>query len=249
MRYFLDIAYLGTAFHGWQVQPNAVTVQEKINHALTTLLQTPTECVGSGRTDAGVHASQQIAHLDAEIPMPLDQFQYRLNGFLPPEISINGIYPVIPEAHARFDAESRTYHYYIHRYKNPFLIGRSYHFNRTLQLDRIRDAVSLFSGWKNFQAFSKVHTDVNHFDCQIFSADWIETNEGYVFSVCANRFLRGMVRAVVGTLLEVGQERISLNQLEDILKSGDRARAGRSAPAEGLFLTEVKYPKYIYLVN
>ncbi|MEQ9304438.1 MAG: tRNA pseudouridine(38-40) synthase TruA [Marinoscillum sp.] len=247
MRYFLDIAYRGTAFHGWQIQPNAVTVQEEINRALSVLLQSPTECVGSGRTDAGVHATHQVAHIDTGTKLDSGQLRYKLNALLPYEISVNEIRPVIPEAHARFDAVHRTYHYYIHTAKDPFKAGISYLFTPQLNTDLICKANELIRVWTDFQAFSKVQTDVNHFDCKIFEISWTETNDGHVFCVSANRFLRGMVRAMVGTLLDVGQRKRSLYELEEILKSGIRSNAGRSAPPEGLFLTEVGYPDSIYL--
>lgn len=248
MRFFLDISYCGTAFHGWQVQPNAHTVQEEIQKALSTVLQQQTDCVGSGRTDTGVHATQQIAHVDAELDeASLAQLQYRLNGLLPPEISINAIRRVNPGAHARFAAISRTYHYHLHQKKDPFKNGRSYLFPKPIDTAAISQALVLIKSWKNFQAFSKVHTDVNHFNCDIHEIEWKETNDGHLFSVSANRFLRGMVRATVGTLLEVGMGRLDINQLRAILESGDRSKAGRSVPPEGLYLSEVKYPDSVYL--
>lgn len=247
MRYFMDLSYRGTAFHGWQIQPNAHTVQSEIQQAMSTILQNGTEIVGSGRTDTGVHASQQIAHFDVDEEIDVEKLKFRLNALLPGSISINEIIPVYPTAHARFDAQSRTYHYRIHTQKNPFREGLSYLYNRELNLDKIAEALELIRGWKNFQAFSKVHTDVVHFDCDIFDAKWEESNDGYVFSVSANRFLRGMVRALVGTLLEIGLERITTKDLQIILESGDRSNAGRAVPPEGLYLSKVKYPKSIYL--
>ncbi|WP_421873746.1 tRNA pseudouridine(38-40) synthase TruA [Marinoscillum sp.] len=247
LRYFLDIAYRGTSFHGWQIQPNAITVQEEINRALTTLLQTETECLGSGRTDTGVHASQQIAHFDTDSELDNDQLQYKLNALLPYEISINAVRRVKDEAHARFDATSRSYEYHIHKQKNPFKAGLSYLFTRELDIEKINEATQVLLNWQNFQAFSKVHTDVKTFDCTIHQIRWQEPNDSHVFSVSANRFLRGMVRAMVGTLLEIGQNKMSISDLEMVLKSGVRSNAGRSAPPEGLFLTAVEYPKDIYL--
>ena len=247
MRYFLDIAYRGTAFHGWQIQPNAITVQEEINRALSTLLQLETECLGSGRTDAGVHASQQIAHFDIYQKLDTSRFQYKLNALLPYEISIQGIRQVKEEAHARFDAVSRSYQYHIHKLKNPFKTGLSYLFSRPVDVQKIGEATQLIKSWENFQAFSKVHTDVKTFNCTIHHIDWSESNDSHVFSVSANRFLRGMVRAMVGTLLEIGQNKLSVADLELVLKSGVRSNAGRSAPPEGLFLSAVEYPKDIYL--
>lgn len=249
MRYFLDIAYRGTAFHGWQIQPNAVTVQEELNRALSIIFQQPTECVGSGRTDTGVHATHQIAHVDWDSKLSPKDVQHKLNSLLPQEIAINAISQVTPAAHARFDAEKRTYHYHIHKQKDPFKRELSYHFGRPLDLQAIYQACEVIKGWKNFQAFSKVHTDVNHFDCDIFHIQWKETNDGHVFSVSANRFLRGMVRAMVGTLLDIGQGRMALSGFKEALKSGVRSNVGRAAPPEGLYLTEVRYPKSIYLDN
>lgn len=211
------------------------------------LLRQPTECLGSGRTDAGVHASQQIAHFDTDTLLESDQFQYRLNALLPQEISINAIAQVKDEAHARFDAVSRSYKYYIHKHKNPFKTGLSYLFNKPVDSNLINEVCELIKGWQNFQAFSKVHTDVKTFDCTIHHIQWEESNDSHVFSVSANRFLRGMVRAMVGTLLEVGQQKLTINELEEVLKSGVRSNAGRSAPADGLFLTAVDYPKDIYI--
>ncbi len=247
VRYFLDIAYRGTAFHGWQIQPNASTVQEEINKALSTLLQDTVECLGSGRTDTGVHASQQIAHFDTDKDLDSDKFQYRLNALLPQEISINAIDLVKDDAHARFDAVSRSYKYHIHKSKSPFKTGLSYFFNRPVDSTLINEACELINGWQNFQAFSKVHTDVKTFDCTIHHIHWEESNDSHIFSVSANRFLRGMVRAMVGTLLEVGQNKMSIADLKSVLESGVRSNAGRSAPPEGLFLTAVEYPKDIYI--
>ncbi len=250
MRYFLDISYLGTAYHGWQIQQNANTVQAEINRALSLVLQEDLACLGSGRTDTGVHASQQIAHVDLlELKFPVPQLQMKLNTVLPNDISINNIALVHNEAHARFDATRRTYHYHISKSKNPFLIGQYYHFTRSLSVQKIQQALEVIKKTKDFQAFSKVHTDVNNFDCEIFDISWKETNESHTFCVSANRFLRGMVRAMVGTLLDVGTEKISLEDFKSILDSGDRKKAGRSVPAEGLFLTKVEYPESVYLAN
>lgn len=247
MRYFVDLSYRGTAFHGWQLQPNAHTVQAEVQDALSTILQKPMEVTGSGRTDAGVHAVQQVAHFDAELSMKTDQLIYRLNGLLPPEVSINAIQSVKPDAHARFDAGSRAYQYLIHQKKNPFKEGLSYYFPKALSAERIREALPIINSWKNFQAFSKVHTDVNHFDCEIFDLWWEETNDGYQFSVSANRFLRGMVRAMVGTLLEIGLGRMTYNELKAVLESGNRSLAGRAVPPHGLYLAAVKYPSSVYI--
>ena len=247
MRFFLDIAYLGTAFHGWQVQNNAATVQGEINKALSTILRSEISCMGSGRTDTGVHATQQIAHFDFHQELVPTDLVRKLNRFLPVSIAIKSCVQVTKEAHARFDAESRTYEYHIHTHKNPFKEGRSYLFAAALDLEAIDAGCQLILAWENFQAFSRVRTEVNNFNCEIAEIKWVETSDGFVFHVSANRFLRGMVRAIVGTLLEVGQGRMSLDQLRSVLEREDRRNAGRAVPADGLFLTRVSYPEHIYI--
>lgn len=247
MRYFLDIAYRGSSFHGWQVQPNAHTVQEVVNEALSTILREPISCMGSGRTDTGVHALQQIAHFDIDRQLQPSEIKFKLNSILPKAISVQGVYPVIATANARFDATSRAYQYHIHRYKNPFLDGLSYYYSQELDVQAIEKALELIRTHTDFQAFSRVHTDVKHFNCQIFDCSWKETNEGYIFSVKANRFLRGMVRAMVGTLLLVGQNKLDVEGLKEVLASLNRSAAGRAVPPEGLYLCEVNYPDSIYL--
>lgn len=211
------------------------------------MLQADVECVGSGRTDTGVHASQQIAHFDTQKQLITRDFQYKLNSFLPKEIAINDIRPVKLEAHARFDAEKRTYHYYISKQKNPFKLELAYYFSVALDLAAIGEGMDVIRGWRDFQSFSKVKTEVNHFECEIYDISWNETNEGHVFSVSANRFLRGMVRAIVGTLLDMGQNKLDRKGLLEVLKSGNRSAAGRSVPPYGLYLSGVEYPHEIYL--
>ncbi len=247
MRFFLDIAYLGTAFHGWQIQNNAHTVQAEINKALSTVLRNEIACMGSGRTDTGVHASQQIAHFDTEETFVPANLVYKLNAFLPKTIGIKDCLPVKPEAHARFDADVRSYEYHIHTLKNPFKEGQSYLFAAELDLAAIDAACQLILGWQNFQAFCRVRTEVNTFNCDIKEIKWVPTNEGYIFHVSANRFLRGMVRAMVGTLLDVGQGRMSIEQLKSALESGDRRKVGRAVPPDGLFLTRVSYPDHLFI--
>jgi tRNA pseudouridine38-40 synthase len=247
MRFFLDISYLGTAFHGWQIQNNAHTVQAEINQALSTILRSDITCLGSGRTDTGVHASQQIAHFDVQESISASSLIHKMNVLLPKSIAINECVLVHDEAHARFDAVMRSYEYHIHRHKNPYKAGLSYLFTTALNLEKIDEANELIASWENFQAFSRVHTDVNHFNCDIKEIKWVSTNDGYIFHVSANRFLRGMVRAMVGTLLDIGQDRMSLDQLKTALESGDRRNTGRAVPADGLFLTKVAYPDHIYI--
>jgi len=242
----MDITYKGTHFNGWQIQPNGITLQEEIEKGLHLLLKKKTPLTGSGRTDTGVHAMQQIAHFDAE---ELDEAQlaYKLNSFLPKDIAINKILSVLEEANARFSAESRTYHYHLHQAKDPFKQGWSYYFSASLDVAEINRACEIIRGWQNFECFSRVHTEVNHFSCEIFEAKWIQKNHNHLFTIKANRFLRGMVRAIVGTLLDVGQHKTSLSDLQEILESNDRKKAGRAVPAEGLYLQEVTYPAEIYL--
>ncbi|MFY0651663.1 MAG: tRNA pseudouridine(38-40) synthase TruA [Cyclobacteriaceae bacterium] len=245
MRYFLEISYFGGAFHGWQVQPNALSVQEVINDALSKKLRGKIECTGSGRTDTGVHALMQIAHFDSKEIDDTRDFLFQMNSLLPKEISANDIYPVADGASARFDAISRSYIYKIHQRKDPFLTEYSHRFSRKLDLDLMNAACELFKNWQDFQAFSKVHTDVKTFDCEISEAIWKQENDQLIFCVTANRFLRGMVRAIVGTMMDVGENKISLDGFQSILESMDRKQAGRSAPAHGLYLSDIKYPKHI----
>ena len=247
MRYFLEIAYNGGNYHGWQIQQNAVTIQEVIQQAAQRLWPEFTELVGSGRTDAGVHARQQMAHFDLPEGLVKADHLHKLNGLLPEDIAILGIHRVLDESHARFDALSRSYEYRINKLKDPFANGLSYYYNRDLDIHLMNEAAALLMGHEDFQCFSKVKTEVNHFICLIESARWEEQNENLVFFVTANRFLRGMVRAIVGTLLEVGLKRCSLQQFEEILNSNDRRKAGRSVPPQGLFLTRVTYPEKLII--
>ena len=246
-RYFMEIQYHGANYHGWQVQKNATTVQEVINEALSKTLAAPINCVGSGRTDTGVHAIQQFAHFDCDVPVNANHLVYRLNSFLPPDISVKRIFPVQKEAHARFDAEKRAYRYYIHSHKDPFKKETSYYFPHTLNIQWMNEAARQLVGVQDFESFSRVKTDVNHFMCEVFQANWEIVENGLVFHVSADRFLRGMVRALVGTLLDIGQCKLSVEDMTFILGQKNRQKAGRAVPACGLFLTEVKYPSTIYL--
>jgi tRNA pseudouridine38-40 synthase len=247
VRYFLDINYKGTHYHGWQVQPNGNTIQAELENALSIILKTEISIVGSGRTDTGVHASQQIAHFEYPDPIDPAKMVYKLNSFLPKDIGIAGLQKVSDEAHARFDATKRTYHYHIHRTKNPFKTETSYYFSQEVSTDLILDGCKIIGEWQNFESFSKVHTEVNNFNCEIFDIDWIEKKNNSLFIIQANRFLRGMVRAIVGTLLDVGMKKTSLDELKELLKKNDRSLAGRAVPAHGLFLEKIEYPDNIYL--
>ncbi|MEQ9299687.1 MAG: tRNA pseudouridine(38-40) synthase TruA [Cyclobacteriaceae bacterium] len=247
MRYFLDLSYLGTAYHGWQIQKNAHSVQAETNRALSTYLREEINVTGSGRTDTGVHARQQIVHFDIDKDIDPKQLLFKLNALLPNDIAAKGFKPVIKEAHARFDAVKRSYQYLMHTRKTPFVEGLSYYFPHLLDIEEMNKATKLLLGKQNFQCFSKVKTEVNTFDCDINAAYWILENEKLVFHVSADRFLRGMVRAIVGTLLMVGERKMTLEDFQNVLDSRDRRKAGRSVPAHGLYLTEVIYPPETYI--
>ncbi len=249
MRYFIELSYNGTAYHGWQIQKNAQSVQQVLNTVLGTILGQSIETVGSGRTDAGVHALQQVCHVDLNVAVNPDDLVYKLNALLPRDIAVNDVYRVADEAHARFDATSRSYRYYICRYKNPFKIDTCYYFNQELSLDKMNKTSQMLLGEQDFKSFSKTKTSVEHFVCTITEAVWHSDNDSYFFYVSANRFLRGMVRALVGTLLEVGMGKLSNDEFKQVIASKDRREAGRAVPAHGLFLTKVVYPESIRLSN
>jgi tRNA pseudouridine38-40 synthase len=241
MRYFLDIAYKGTAYHGWQSQDNALSVQMFIEKALSTILRSEISIVGSGRTDTGVHAEQQIAHFDSPIPLDERTYLLKINSLLPYDIAIKKLYEVSDEAHARFDATERSYEYRICTQKNPFLKDLAYFFRPVLDIAQMNEAASKLLQYNDFQSFSKTGSSQKHYLCQLKRAEWVETPVGYTFHITANRFLYGMVRALVGTLLEVGVGKMSVDEFENIIQSKNRQHAKRSAPPEGLFLTKVVY--------
>ena len=243
MRYFIECAYQGTNYSGWQIQINALTVQEVIKKALSTLLKHKIDITGSSRTDTGVHAVQQFAHFEMEEEiMDCENLVYRVNKLLPVDISIQKIFRVADNYHSRFQAISRKYEYRISRKKNPFQRGLSYEFNGDLDIELMNEASQILFKYIDYQCFSKIHTDVLTFNCTILEAQWKEEkNDSLVFHIKANRFLRGMVRAIVGTLLEIGMEKISISDFEQIILSKNRKKAGRAVPAEGLFLMEVNY--------
>lgn len=243
MRYFIECAYNGTNYSGWQVQINALAVQEVIEKALCTLLKTTVEITGSSRTDAGVHAKKQIAHFEVNKAInDTENLVYRMNKILPFDISIKQIFKVADDYHSRFEAISRKYEYRISRKKNPFQKGLSYEFNGDLNIKLMNEACLILLKHIDFQCFSKIKTEVLTFNCTISEALWQENAEDtLVFHIKANRFLRGMVRSIVGTLLEIGLGRISLTDFEQIILSKNRKNAGWSVPAEGLFLMEVNY--------
>lgn len=286
MRYFINLSYDGKNYHGWQIQPGAITVQEVLNKALSTLLREEIEVVGAGRTDAGVNASMMIAHFDMKTPLPtshegeetssnpyrmahplggdgrkskegsLFQLRYRLNKLLPQDIAIHDIYPVANDMHARFSATSRTYHYYIITEKSPFE-PYAYRFPQPLNFDKMNEACKILFEYTDFTSFSKLHTDVKTNNCKIMEAHWDpcasplpikgEMSEGqrgsskWQFTIKADRFLRNMVRAIVGTLIDVGRGAITIQQFREIIEKKDRCSAGTSVPGNALFLSKVEY--------
>lgn len=242
MRYFITFSYDGTAYHGWQIQPHSVTVQEELQKALSTLMRKPMEVVGAGRTDTGVHARKMIAHFDHDEVLDCPQLVYKLNKLLPRDIAVQHVEPVADDMHARFSAKSRTYHYYVHLDKNPFLRSYSWQVYGNPDFELMNRAARVLMEYKDFTSFSKVNTDTKTNDCTITEARWDRVGEGqWRFTVTANRFLRNMVRAIVGTLMEVGRGRMTIEQLRSVIEAKDRCRAGDSVPGNALFLVEVLY--------
>ncbi|AFM03505.1 pseudouridylate synthase I [Bernardetia litoralis DSM 6794] len=252
MRYFLELAYEGTNYHGWQAQNNTPkTIQAIIEDGLSKILRVQTPIVGSGRTDTGVHCKKQFAHFDTSTEISTDDLKYRMNSFLPPQIAISKVLPVTETAHARFDAFLRTYHYHLITEKNPFLINHAHFHRKHLDFEKMNQAAEFLLKHTNFESFSKVKTQVKNFECAIDKAIWTK-EEGsqadyWRFTISANRFLRGMVRAVVGSLFLVGEGKIGIEDFEKIILDKNRKSAGISVPANGLFLVEVEYPAAIFL--
>ena len=245
MRYFLHLAYNGAPFFGWQVQPDHPSVQEVLERSLSLLLhQEHIAVTGCGRTDTGVHAADYYAHFELEETLDaegLKRLRDQLNSFLPKEIAIFDIFPVKPRAHARFDAVERTYQYFVSIRKNPFTFQQRYFSFRTPDIERMNEAAALLLENEDFTSFSKVHTQVNNFICHVTHAQWGLEGDDLVFTITANRFLRNMVRAVVGTLLDVGFGKLSVSDFQNIINQKDRCKAGISVPAGALFLTNVRY--------
>jgi len=222
-------------------------VQQKVEEVFSTILNQKAEIVGSGRTDSGVHATAQIFHFDLAEEMEPEQLLYKANKMLPHDVALKHVRKVMDEAHARFDAKKRAYQYHIVKEKNPFFVDQAYFFTQELSIEKMNLASEKLLKYQDFESFSKVKTDVYTFNCDIFEAFWKQEQESLVFHIKANRFLRGMVRAIVGTLLDVGQNKITVEDFEYIIKAKNRKSAGRAVPAHGLYLTEVQYPDEIYL--
>lgn len=243
-RYFLQCSYKGTNYHGWQIQPNAISVQEVFEDALSKILREKIAVVGAGRTDTGVHALYFILHFDVKNPISeqLDVV-YKLNSFLPPDIAVQKVWPVHVETHARFSAISRTYKYYISAEKNPFSTETSYRYLKSLNIDSMNKAAETLFEYEDFTSFSRLHTDVKTNNCKIMHAEWTIKEKQLVFTIKADRFLRNMVRALAGTLLEVGKGKLTIEQFREIIEKKDRGAAGTSVPAQGLFLVDIEYPE------
>lgn len=241
MRYFLELSYHGKNYYGWQIQPDVISVQEKITTALSTILREEITIVGAGRTDSGVHASQMYAHFDVDKDLD-ENFTYKLNAILSDDIVIYRTIKVSDEAHARFDAVSRSYEYKIWMGRNPFLLDTTWQLNyKNINIDAMNAAAKLLYEYEDFECFSKVKTDVHTFNCEVTNAVWKLEGEELTFYVSANRFLRNMVRAIVGTLLDIGLGKKSVEDFRMIIESKNRSKAGVSVPAKGLFLTKVEY--------
>lgn len=247
-RFFLEVMYKGTAYSGFQVQDNTPdTIQAEVEKALLVLLKTTITLTGSSRTDTGVHAWQNFFHFDFDgIIHP--HFLYKCNAILPKDITVKNLYPVSAAAHCRFDAIRRTYHYHLYNKKNPFIADRAYYFPYNINVDKLHDAAAVLKTYTDFTSFSKRNTQVKSFTCEISHSEWKATPAGLVYQVTANRFLRGMVRGLTGTMLQAGREKITLQQFKEIIEAKDCRRADFSVPGHGLFLTSVEYPAALNLV-
>lgn len=242
-RYFLKLSYKGTNYCGWQIQPNDRTVQGEINNVLKKLNGNKAiSTMGCGRTDTGVHATKFFAHFDFYEIENLNKFKFKMNNMLPNDIVIHDIFEVIEDRHSRYDATKRTYQYFISTKKNAFNFETSLYYSHSLDIEKMRLACDVLLKYDDFECFSKVKTEVNNFKCTIYTAKWEVINENLVFTISANRFLRNMVRSIVGTMIDIGQGKIEVSDLHSIIKSKSRSFAGKSVSSNGLFLTDIVYP-------
>ena len=248
MRFFITLSFNGSRYHGWQVQPNGGSVQETLSNALSTLLREHVMPVGAGRTDAGVHARMMVAHFDTEQAIDVNQLKYKLNRLLPHDIAVHNAYSVADDMHARFSATARTYHYYITTHKDAFLEGRAWYVTYPLDFALMNEAAAVLSEYEDFTSFSKVDTDTKTNICHITEARWerqepslFTHSDTWCFTITANRFLRNMVRAIVGTLVEVGRGRMTTEEFRHVIEQRNRCRAGESVPAHGLYLWNIRY--------
>lgn len=245
-RYFIEISYTGSAFSGFQIQENARTVQGELDQALSLLLRTPIRSTGGSRTDAGVHARQNFLHIDWDSPLPED-LRYKLNAILPHEMAVNSIRAVRPDAHVRFSATERCYRYRLHDRKDPFLNHVSYFYPYPLDLEAMEASTQTLLGRQDFRSFAKRNSQVHTFYCEIHEARWTPMEHGLAFQIRGNRFLRGMVRGLVGTLLRVGRGQLSPQDFQHILEQGDMQKVDFAVPGRGLTLWEVLYPDDVFL--
>jgi tRNA pseudouridine38-40 synthase len=248
-RYFIFFSYRGTQYHGWQIQPNSVTVQKLIDEALSIILSEEIKTIGAGRTDAGVHALFFCAHFDSrhEDLAKRENFVYKLNCILPHDISASSIRIVKNDSNARFDAISRTYKYFISQHKNPFSLDSAWFVHGNLDIEIMNEASLILFNYSEFTSFSKLHSDNKTDICKVIYAHWEQTDEKVIFTITADRFLRNMVRAIVGTMVDIGSGKTGLKEFEEIIRAKDRGKAGKSAPAKGLFLVDIEYPEDIYI--
>jgi tRNA pseudouridine38-40 synthase len=248
-RYFIYISFKGTSYHGWQLQPDSVTVQKVLDNALSVILNEKILTIGAGRTDAGVHALIFCAHFDSITAglSKVDKLIFRLNRYLPEDISVNSIVTVLPDANARYSAISRTYKYYISRIKDPFFDNSSWFLHYKIDIDAMNKASDLLLNNSDFTSFSRLHSGAKTNICKIFSASWEEAGNRLIFTIKADRFLRNMVRAIVGTMVEIGTGKMNLKEFEEVILAKNRSSAGKSAPAKGLFLADIEYPEDIFL--
>jgi tRNA pseudouridine38-40 synthase len=248
-RYFIFISYKGTSYHGWQVQPNSITVQKMLDDALSVVLNEQISTIGAGRTDTGVHALVFCAHfdsIDSEL-IKNKKLIFRLNSFLPKDISVNAIKKVFPDANARYSALSRTYKYYISRIKDPFSDSYSWFLHGDINILKMNEASAILLNHSDFTSFSKLHSGAKTNICKIYEARWEETDSKIIFTIKADRFLRNMVRSIVGTIVDIGTGKTDITGLNDIINARDRCRAGKSAPSKGLFLVDIEYPDEIFI--
>ena len=242
MRYFITLSYDGTRFHGWQVQPNGISVQGELQRGLSLLLREEIQITGAGRTDAGVHAKMMVAHFDTESAVDCKQLAYKLNKLLPQDIAVQKVEPVSDDLHARFSATSRTYYYYVHTVKSPFERHYSCELHYPLDFQKMNEAARMLLEYEDFGAFCKSHADVKTTLCKVTCAEWHQISPStWYFEISANRFLRNMVRAVVGTLIEVGRGRMTIDDFRRVIEGKRRTEAGESMPGNALFLVDIKY--------
>lgn len=248
-RYFIFISFKGTTYHGWQIQPESVTVQKVLDESLSVVLNEKIFTTGAGRTDAGVHALLFCAHFDSNSPelISTKNLVYRLNSYLPKDISVNSVRKVVRDANARYSAISRTYKYYISKVKDPFFDNSSWFLHGIIDIESMNKACKILTDHSDFTSFSKLHSNTKTNICKIFDASWEETNNRLVFTIKADRFLRNMVRAIVGTMIDVGYGKKNLKDFEDIILAKNRCKAGESVPARGLFLVDIEYPEEIFI--